>query len=211
VHFHALGDRAVRDALDAVQAARKVNGPGGRHHLAHLQVVDPADITRFAELDAVANAQPLWACNSPQVVELTNPFLGEGRVASQYPWRTLLDAGARMAMGSDWPVSTPDVLEQIYVAVTRMVPPSERTPGWELDATPFLPEQRITAAEAVRAFTLGSAFVNGREQTSGTVEAGKEADLVVLDTDLFTCEPAAIPQTRVLLTLAGGQIVHDGR
>ncbi len=210
VHFHALGDRAVRDALDAVEAARATNGPGPRHHLAHLQVVEPADIPRFRQLAAVANAQPLWACNSQQVVELTNPFLGEQRVGWQYPWRSLLDAGARLAMGSDWPVSTPDVLQQIFVAVTRTVPPVERTAGRELDHVPFLPSQRISVAEAVHAFTQGSAFVNGRESSSGTVEAGKEADLVVLDTDVFRCEPEAIAAARVRLTVAGGRIVHSG-
>jgi predicted amidohydrolase YtcJ len=199
----------VRDALDAVEAARAANPGGPRHQLAHLQVVDPADIPRFRELAAVANAQPLWACNSQQVVELTNPFLGEARVQWQYPWRSLLDAGATLAMGSDWPVSTPDVLQQIFVAVTRSVPPVERTPGRQLDHAPFLPEQRISAAEAIQAFTQGSAFVNGRERASGTVEVGKEADLVVLDTDLFRCEPEQIAQARVRLTVAGGRIVHS--
>jgi predicted amidohydrolase YtcJ len=211
VHFHVIGDRAVRDALDAVQAARDANGFGGRHHLAHLQVVDPADVARFAALRVVANAQPLWACNTPQVVELTNPFLGEERAGGQYPWRTLVDAGARLAMGSDWPISTPDVLEQLYVAVTRKVPPSERTPGWGLDDTPFFPQQCLTAAEAVQAFTVGSAYVNGRDEVSGTIEVGKEADLVAVDTDLFTCDPEAIPAATVLLTVAGGRIVHEGQ
>src|SRR4029077_11708699 len=103
VHFHALGDRAVREALDAIEAARRANGPSdGRHHLAHLQVVDPADVPRFRELDAIATIQPLWATHEPQMDELTIPFLGPERSALQYPFGSLQRAGARIAGGSDW-------------------------------------------------------------------------------------------------------------
>src|SRR5205807_403635 len=106
VHFHALGDRAVREALDAVEAARTVNGRRAtRHHLAHLQVVHPDDIARFARLGAIANMQPLWAAHEPQMDELTIPFLGPERAAWQYPFASLVQAGATLAAGSDWPVS----------------------------------------------------------------------------------------------------------
>ena len=128
VHFHALGDRAVREALDAVEAARAANGPADhRHHLAHLQVVHPDDVPRFAALGAAANMQPLWACHEPQMDELTIPFLGRARPAWQYPFGDLHRAGARLAAGSDWSVSSPNPLWGAHVAVNRATP--EEPPG----------------------------------------------------------------------------------
>ncbi|MGW1143222.1 amidohydrolase, partial [Streptomyces zhihengii] len=122
-HFHALGDGAVRHALDAVEAARKANGPSDtRPHLAHLQVVHPDDVARFAHLGATANIQPLWAAHEPQMDELTIPFLGPERAAWQYPFGALLRSGARLAAGSDWPVSSPDPLQGVHVAVNRVSP-----------------------------------------------------------------------------------------
>ena len=121
VHVHAIGDRAVRETLDAFAAARVANGPSaGRHHLAHLQVVHPDDVPRFSELDLAANIQPLWACHEPQMDELTLPFLGEPRGSWQYPFGDLLRCGTRLAAGSDWPVSSADPLHGIQVAVTRL-------------------------------------------------------------------------------------------
>ena len=129
-HFHALGDRAVREALDAIAAAQAANGPtDGRHHLAHLQLVDPADRPRFRELGAVAKIQPLWACRDDQVTVLTMPFIGLYRADAQYPFGSLQRAGARLAGGSDWQVSTPNVLEQAEVAVTRDRAAVRRTGG----------------------------------------------------------------------------------
>ena len=123
VHFHALAERAVRESLDAVEAALQTNGPSdGRHHLAHLQVVHPDDIPRFRQLGAVANAQPLWAAHESQMDDLTIPFLGEPRWRWQYPFASLVRSGASLAMGSDWSVSSPDPLEEIHVAVNRQMP-----------------------------------------------------------------------------------------
>jgi predicted amidohydrolase YtcJ len=140
-HFHAIGDRAVRNALDAVEAARLANGwSGGRHHIAHIQIVNPADVPRFRRLGVAANAQPLWACNEPQMTELTVPILGGERVEHQYPFRALLDQGANLAMGSDWSVSTADVMKQLAVAVDRL-------PAQDGRFTPFLAEQRIGLSE----------------------------------------------------------------
>ena len=143
VHFHALGDRAVRNALDAIEAARRASstseansasGLGGpasaaahRHHLAHLQVVHPDDIPRFARLSATANIQPLWATHEPQMDELTIPFLGERRSAWQYPFRALQAAGAALCAGSDWPVSSPNPLWGAHVAVNRSLPAQARS------------------------------------------------------------------------------------
>ena len=202
VHFHSLGDRAVRQALDAVEAARRANGMTDmRPHLAHLQVVDPAEWPRFGELDAGANIQPFWACNDDQMTDLTLPFLPPDRRALQYPIRSMHRAGARLVGGSDWTVSTPNVMAEVEVAVTRISP--ERR-----DAPPFLPDEAIDLETALRAFTMGSAWANHRDDTTGSIEVGKLADLVVLDRDIAR-EPAnRIGDARVLLTLIEGQPVH---
>ncbi|MFJ6381719.1 amidohydrolase [Kitasatospora sp. NPDC092039] len=201
VHFHALGDRAVREALDAVEAARTANGRRGtRHHLAHLQVVHPDDLPRFARLGAVANIQPLWAAHEPQMDELTIPFLGPERAAWQYPFGALQRAGATLAAGSDWPVSSPDPLEGLHVAVNRMEPGAT-------DGRVFLPEQRLDLASAIAAYTAGSAHVNGHDD-AGVLAAGRLADLVVLDRDILTGPPEEIASARVLRTYVGGELVH---
>ncbi|KUJ69606.1 amidohydrolase [Streptomyces albus subsp. albus] len=202
VHFHALGDRAVREALDAVEAARRANGMrGNRHHLAHLQVVHPDDIARFARLGAIANIQPLWAAHEPQMDELTIPFLGPERAAWQYPFGDLLRAGATLAAGSDWPVSSPNPLEGIHVAVNRAEPGAT-------DGRVFLPEQRLDTATAVAAYTAGSAHVNGLDDT-GTLRPGHLADLIVLDRDILTGPPEEIAEARVERTYVGGRLVHS--
>ncbi|MFJ7198505.1 MULTISPECIES: amidohydrolase [unclassified Streptomyces] len=202
VHFHALGDRAVREALDAVEAARTANGRRAtRHHLAHLQVVHPDDIPRFAGLGAIANIQPLWASHEPQMDELTIPFLGPERAARQYPFGSLLRAGATLAAGSDWSVSSPDPLAGIHVAVNRMQP-------GETDGRVFLPEQRLDLATAVAAYTAGSAHVNGMDD-AGTLRPGHLADLVVLDRDIFTAPAEQIHTARVLQTYVGGSRVYS--
>ncbi|NUT26385.1 MAG: amidohydrolase [Streptomyces sp.] len=200
-HFHALGDRAVRDALDAIEAARGANGPSDtRPHLAHLQVVQPADVPRFARLGAIANIQPLWAAHEPQMDELTIPFLGPERAAWQYPFGALLRSGARLAAGSDWPVSSPDPLHGIHVAVNRVAPGGGDTPV-------FLPGERIGLAEAFAAYTAGSAYVNHLDDT-GEVRVGALADLVVLDRDPFDGAAEAIGDTRVAQTYVGGARVY---
>ncbi|NUP38033.1 MAG: amidohydrolase [Streptomyces sp.] len=200
-HFHALGDRAVRDALDAVEAARTANGPSDtRPHLAHVQVVHPDDVARFARLDATANIQPLWAAHEPQMDELTIPFLGAERAAWQYPFGALLRCGARLAAGSDWPVSSPDPLQGIHVAVNRVTPDADGAPV-------FLPGERIGLAEAFAAYTAGSAHVNHLDDT-GRIQVGALADLVVLDRDPFDGPTEAIAETSVALTYVGGEAVY---
>ncbi|MFI0820183.1 amidohydrolase [Streptomyces sp. NPDC021098] len=202
VHFHALGDRAVREALDAVEAARTANGHRDtRPHLAHLQVVHPADIPRFRTLGATANIQPLWAAHEPQMDELTLPFLSAERGGWQYPFGGLLRAGATLAAGSDWPVSSPDPLAGIHVAVNRRLPDAPE------GTAPFLPEQRIGLEAAVAAYTAGSAYVNHADDT-GTIAPGRLADLVVLDRDPFDGPPEQIADCRVLQTFVGGERVH---
>lgn len=201
-HFHAIGDRAVREALDAVESARRRNGPSDtRPHIAHIQVIHPDDIGRFHRLDVAANAQPLWACHEGQMDHLTIPFLGD-RWRWQYPFGSLRAAGAVMAMGSDWSVSTPDPFLEMEVAV-------ERTwPAHRGEVRPFLPDERMDLIDALAAFTAGSAYVNHLDET-GTLEVGKLADLAVLDRDLFDRGAGAIGEARVVGTFVGGDAVFE--
>ena len=203
VHFHALGDRAVREALDAVAEARRVNGTADRrHHLAHLQVVHPDDVPRFRAVGATANLQALWAAHEPEMDDLTIPFLGEVRAAQQYPFADLLRAGATLAMGSDWPVSTPDPLAAIHVAVNRISPDAPAgTPA-------FLPGQAIPLPVAVAAYTAGSSYVSRLERVTGTIAVGHRADLALLDRDPFAGPPEQIAASRVERTWVDGSPVH---
>jgi predicted amidohydrolase YtcJ len=201
VHFHSLGDGAVRYALDAVAEANKRHGDNDlRHHLSHLQVIHPDDHPRFAELGAVANFQPLWAYADEYIVDLTLPFVSEETARWMYPIKSILDAGGRVAFGSDWSVSSVDPMPQIETALTRV--------DAESHATEVLnPEQRITIEQAIEAFTLGTAYVNHQEDVTGSIEVGKFADLVVLDQNLLEIEAEQISDTKVLLTLFEGKPV----
>ncbi len=202
VHFHAIGDGAIRQSLDAIEAARTANGPSDhRHHISHLEVIDPADVPRFAALDTVANFQPLWAYPDLYITDLTVPFIGEERAKWLYPIKSVIDAGGMIAFGSDWSVSTADPFAQMETAVTRMDVITN-------EGDVLLPEQRITIEQAVDAFTINAAFVNHQEDTTGSIETGKLADLIVLDQDLLTIAPTAISDTKVLLTLFGGEPVY---
>ena len=203
VHFHALGDRAVRVALDAVEAARAANGMSDtRPHLAHLQLVDPVDIPRFRPLGATANIQPYWACNDAQMTELTLPFLARDRAVLQYPFRSLHRAGARLAGGSDWTVSTPDVLKEVETAVTRRYVEDRSLP-------PFLPGEALDPMDAFAVFTIGTAYVNHLDDVTGSIEPGKLADLVVIDRDVLDPASGPIGDAKVILTLVEGAAVHE--
>jgi predicted amidohydrolase YtcJ len=210
VHLHAIGDRAVREALDAIEAARTANRPGqgehrsdNRHHIAHLQVVHPADVPRFAALDVTANMQGLWAAHEPQMDELTIPFIGPERTQRQYVFGDLLRSGARLAAGSDWAVSSANPLRACHVAVNRSLPGATGA-----QAEPFLPNQRLDLAEALAAYTIGSAYVNHLDDQTGSIERGKLADLVVLDRDPFAHPAAEIGSTGILATYVQGEPVY---
>ncbi len=202
VHFHAIGDGAIRQSLDAIEEARNRNGDlEHRHHISHLQIIDPDDIPRFAKLDVVANFQPLWAYADDYVVDLTIPFIGLERANWMYPIKSVIDSGGTVAFGSDWAVSTANPFPQIETAVTRVDAENHDTPVMN-------PEQRITLEQAIQAFTINAAFVNKQEERTGSVEIGKLADLIVVDRNLFEIEPAEISDAVVLLTLFEGRPVY---
>jgi predicted amidohydrolase YtcJ len=208
VHVHCIGDRGTREALDAFAAARAAGHAADlRHHIAHLQLVHPDDVPRFAELGVAANAQALWAAHEPQMDELTIPFLGDERATWQYPFGGLHRAGARLVMGSDWPVTSPDPLAAIHTAVTRTTYGEEGPAGHQ----PFLPEQALDLTTAFAAYTAGSAWINGRDRRdgAGVLAPGNVADLVVLDRDPFVGPTEEIGATRVSSTWVSGNRVFD--
>ena len=198
VHFHALGDRAVTDALNALEAARAANGEtDNRHHLAHLQLVRRDDIPRFAELGATANLQALWACHEDQLDELTLPFLRDDAERDHYPFGELAAAGAQLAAGSDWSVSTPDPIAAIHIAVNR-VSPGSALPRLGPDS------QKLTLKQALDAYTQGTARVNHLDAATGTLEPGKYADFAILDRNLFELPDAELHTTRIDETWTDG-------
>jgi len=207
LHFHAIGDRAVSTALDALALLPTEQRRAGRHHLAHLQFIAPCDMARFLALDAVANFQPLWACADPQMEEMTLPFVGPERAAWQYQIGALARAGTRIAFGSDWPISSADPLQEMHVAVNRVLSERLGRAGEPECASPFLPAQAITVDDAIAAFTSGVDWVNHEERAAGTLLPGLRADVAVLDQDLYAIPPGAIGDTSVVLTVASGNVV----
>ncbi len=202
VHFHAIGDGAVRQSLDAVEAARAANGNlGHRHHISHLQLIHPDDQPRFRKLGVVANFQPLWAYADAYSTDLTLPFLSQETASYMYPIASMEKSGAVVAFGSDWSVSSANPFEEMETAVTRMGALGDTK-------TPWMPEERIGLPEALAAFTINAAYVNRDERNTGSLEVGKRANLAVLDRNLFDIPPSEISDTQVLLTLFEGKPVH---
>jgi predicted amidohydrolase YtcJ len=202
VHVHGIGDAATRYALNAFEYARKKNGVrDSRHHICHLQLVDPSDIPRFRELDVVANFQPLWALPDAYITELTVPHLGPERSRWLYPIGSVLKAGGMIVFGSDWYVTTPNPFPQIETAVTRQDAYGEVEGVLE-------PSEKIGLHDAIAAFTINAAFVNSQDDTTGSIEVGKLADLIVIDRNLFSIDPQEISEAKVELTLFGGRVVH---
>ncbi len=201
IHVHAIGDRAVRMSLDAFAAAGRANGfRDMRHHIAHLELIDPADIPRFKRLGVAANFQALWAYADTYITDLTLPILGPGRSRWLYPIGSVARTGAVIVGGSDWSVSSMDPLQAIQVALTRRDPDGPPGEAWN-------PEERVDLATMLRAFTVNGAWLSHEERTRGTLEAGKAADLIVLDRNLFAIPASEIGRTRVLLTLLEGREV----
>ncbi len=208
LHFHAIGDRAITTALDALAGLTAPQRASGRHHVAHLQFISPPDLDRFARLGVVANFQPLWACEDEQNTELTMPFVGPERTAWQYRIGEVLRRGARVAFGSDWPVSSADPLQEMHVAVNRVLSARLGEPGTPETTRPMLPLEAITVDAAIEAFTAGIAYVNHEEDVAGTLAAGMVADVAVLDQDLYVITPGEIGGTSVAMTIASGQVVY---
>ena len=198
-HFHAIGDRAVHDALDAVEAARRANGLNDhRHQIAHLQLVRPEDRPRFGRLGVAANLEGAWASRDTPAVQLLVPHLDPERFAWHYPFADLLAGGAAVAGGSDWPVNPPAPLAAVHALVNRR-PYAER--GNPVEA--LLADQGLTLTQAMAAYTSGSAFVN-HQPDAGVVRVGARADLAVLDRDVFTAPLDEIGAAAVTLTYAAG-------
>lgn len=203
VHVHAIGDRGIREALDAFEGTVPALRRQNRHHIAHLQVVHPDDVPRFARLGVAANVQALWACHDDQMVELNMPFLGEERSRWQYPFGDLLRAGAHLGCGSDWPVTSPDPLAAMHVAVNRAAYGAHGREGDD----PFLPEQSLTLEQVWRAYTSGSAWLDHCDDR-GVLEAGRVADLVVVDRDPFDAPSGQIGAAEVSSTWVAGRCVY---
>ncbi|MBX9573840.1 MAG: amidohydrolase [Candidatus Obscuribacterales bacterium] len=202
IHTHAIGDRAVRCALDAIETAQKVNGKTNKmHHIAHLEIIHPDDIQRFRRLNVVANFQPFWAYSDKYVTDLTVPILGEARMKQLYPINSLFRSGAFVVAGSDWTVTTANPLEAIQVAVTRC--------GLKETADKaFIPEERVSLPDILAAYTINGAYLGHWEKEMGSLEIGKSADVIVLDKNLFEISPFEIYKTKVIWTLFRGREVY---
>lgn len=203
VRIHTIGDAAVHWALDAFDEARRRYGDKGlRHVQEHVETIQPDDLARFAEIGVVACMQPMH-----MVLDLEyrskDDAVGPERLPYCWPMRSLLDSGATVALSTDFPVVGIEPLHEVYAAVTRQLFDGTPAEGW-------VPEQRITLAEALRAYTYGSAYCEGMEDEIGTLDAGKRADVIVLSKNLFEVEPAEILDAKVELTVFDGKVVYEG-
>jgi len=199
ISIHAIGDRAIHTVLDLFERAERHNGASDRRfRIEHVQHLRPADAARFAPLGVIASMQPYHAIDDGRWAEKE---LGAERIRSSYAWRLLLDHGATLAFGSDWPVAPLDPLMGIYAAATRRTLDGKNPQGW-------VPEQRITVAEAVHAYTLGSAFAERQETVKGSLQGGKLADLVVLTDDVFHVAANELDKVRVYMTVFDGRVIY---
>jgi hypothetical protein len=202
VAVHAIGDRAINLQLDIFERVARENGARDRRfRIEHAQHIAPADIPRFGALGVIASMQPYHAIDDGRWAERV---IGPRRIETTYAFRSLLDSDARLAFGSDWFVAPPTPLEGIYAAVTRRTLDDKNPDGW-------VPAQKITVEEALRAYTRDAAYASFEENEKGTIARGKLADLVLLDRDLTRIAPETIRQTRVLTTIVGGRIVYEAK
>lgn len=196
-HIHAIGDAGVRTALDAIEHAISIHGTANNPVIAHCQLVDEADMDRFAKLGVTANYEPLWAQLASEQTELTLPRLGQPRGDRQYPIASLLHSGAQVSFGSDWPVTTQVPFEGIGVAITRQTDDAEPAEGW-------VPRERLTLDEALSAYTDGVAFQAGESDDWGSLHIGRRADVVVMECDVHTLSPMQVRNAQVAGTWLGG-------
>jgi len=203
VFTHAIGDRAIRTALDAYEAAQKTNHTtDARHRVEHIETVSAADIPRFGQLGVIASFQPLHAYPDDDTLKVWARNVGPERAQRAWAWHSIESHGGRLAFGSDWPVVTMNPWPGVQTALTR-----QTTEGQPPDG--FVPQERVSLEDAIKAYTLGAAFAGHREKTEGSLEPGKVADLIVLSQDLFKTEPTEIAKTEVLLTMVGGKVVYQ--
>jgi predicted amidohydrolase YtcJ len=199
VTVHAIGDRANHTLLNLFERTARENGPGDRRfRIEHAQHIAPADIARFAEIGVIASMQPYHAIDDGRWAERV---IGPERIKTSYAFRSLLNAGAHVAFGSDWFVAPPTPLEGIYAAVTRRTLDDANPAGW-------VPEQKIAVEEALRAYTFEAAYASFEEDRKGSLEAGKLADFVLIDRDLTAIPPETIRDAVILQTVVGGQVVY---
>src|SRR5213076_2708403 len=196
---HAIGDRGVRNVLDAYEGAGAT--PAERFRIEHYQVVAPSDFARTARDGFIASMQPTHATSDMPWAEAR---LGPDRIKGAYAWRTVLNSGARLALGSDFPVEDVNPFFGIYAAVTR-----QDQKGWP--AGGWYPDQRLTLAEAIRGFTKDAAYAAFEEQSRGTIEPGKLADLTIVEGDLFTMPQSELFKSKVRYTVVGGGIVFNAK
>lgn len=197
---HAIGDRANHEILNMYERLEKEDGPRDRRlRIEHAQHLKAEDIPRFASLHVIASVQPFHAIDDGRWAEKR---IGPERIKTTYAFRSLMDSGATLAFGSDWPVAPLSPLIGIYAAVTRRTIDGKNPDGWQ-------PQQKITVAEAVKAYTYGAAFAEGEEHVKGTIEAGKLADLIVLSEDIFAIDPIRIQDVKVDSTYLGGSPIYQ--
>lgn len=206
VMTHAIGDAAVRATLDGYQAAAAANGPRDRRwRIEHIEVCNPADVPRFAQTGTIASMQPYhFCCPAPDGSDTWERNLGRERWREGFVWRDIVDAGATMVHGSDWPVVTIDPIIGVYSAITREDPQGNPHGGW-------YPRQRLTLSEVLAGYTRNAAYVAFMEDRVGTLETGKLADLVVLDRDLRRSTPQQVLHANIEMTVVGGRVAYEGR
>ena len=203
IFTHAIGDRAVRFALDAYEEAAKTNGTRDmRHRIEHIETITPQDIPRFGKLGVIASYQPLHAEPNDDTMKVWARNAGPDRASRGWTWQSMAKSGGRMAFGSDWPVVTLNPWYGLQNAVTRQTLDGKPEGGW-------IPSERVSLQQAIEGYTLGAAFAGHREALEGSLEKGKLADLIVLDQDLFKIAPSDIHKINVLLTMVGGKIMYQ--
>jgi predicted amidohydrolase YtcJ len=203
VFTHAVGDRAIRVALDTYEEVAKANGTrDARHRIEHIETIAASDIPRFGKLGVIAGMQPLHAEPNDDTLLVWAKNVGPDRASRAWPWRSILRSGGVLGFGSDWPIVTQSPWAGIQNALTRETPDGKPEGGW-------IPRERIGLEEAIRGYTLGAAIAGQREKTEGSLEPGKVADLIVVSQDLFQIEPSDIVKTEELTTMVGGKIVYE--
>ena len=203
IFTHAIGDRAVRTALDAYENAQRTNhSTDDRPRIEHIETITAEDIPRFGKLGVIASFQPLHTDPNEDTLKVWAVAAGPDRVSRAWPWRSVESTGGKLAFGSDWPVVTISPWPGVQNALTRQTAEGEPAGGW-------VPKERINIEDAVRGYTLGAAFAGRREKTEGSLETGKLADVIILSKDLFTIEPPDILNEEVLVTMVGGKVVYE--